>query len=287
MSLFGQRTQKASSSPPFVVTTAVPGKLAAKALYFMRNLPPSATASIRLDVDCDDTLLTGEVGDHGTLLQSLTFLVSNVFHNRLMQQKDWGLAPTTAVQEFVAEAGTFASSVEESMRGMGGGGAVVLAKVDAALDLDSVGHASASGNVDAEVAKHFEGGVSSHSRRQRWPWYLRPPAAALRVCVCLLLFSPVCVFVWWWWLWASGAAAGQVYWSPGAPASLGVCRSRSTVSRPPRPLARCPPCHRFETVRAVCYGLCVTCQTSFPRVTVSGHRSAVGDVEFGIFFCLV
>jgi hypothetical protein len=51
----------------------------------------------------------------------------------------------------------FASSVEESMRGMGGGGAVVLAKVDPGIDLDAAAHSASTTTVDPEVAKHFEG----------------------------------------------------------------------------------------------------------------------------------
>ncbi len=54
---------------------------------------------MNLSIAADDMLLTGELGDHNTLLHSLTFLVSSVFHPRLTGRKDWGLAPPATVTE--------------------------------------------------------------------------------------------------------------------------------------------------------------------------------------------
>ncbi len=127
-----QRAHKASLVPVVSVWSgAVPGKLEGKAVYFLRGAPPGTP--INLAVAADDTLLSGEVGDHSTLLHSLTFLVSSVFHPRLVGLKDWGEAPLDTVTEVLTDCAAFAGSVEESMRGMGGGGAVVLAKVGAAV----------------------------------------------------------------------------------------------------------------------------------------------------------
>ena len=67
---------------------------------------------MRLDVECDDTLLSGEVGDAASLLPCLAFLVSSVFHGRLAHQRDWGQAPATAVTELVADTAAFAAVSE-------------------------------------------------------------------------------------------------------------------------------------------------------------------------------
>ncbi len=192
----GPKVRRDRPSQDLVATFGYNDRARGKSLYFLRTGGP-----VRLDVAADETLLAGEVGGAVTLLDSLTFLVSNIFHPKLMGQRDWGVAPRPTVDEFVADVGRFAVSVDESVKGMGGGGAVVLARVDPRIDIDAVNQAAMVGPIDYEIAKQFEGrnalcfvaaamtpatatlsGQTHHIVSPLPPPCLRPLSSCARVC---------------------------------------------------------------------------------------------------------